>query len=445
MSEKTGYSDCWTYPKDVIDEKIRVSHAEYESYIDGIRSVGEEVIQSVEDKGDEVLESIPDDYSELVDEVSELKSDLNSITTSTPSTETVTPLTAGLSSLGGYIRKSTLSYKGYIYSGNYTTYYFKTTEDVSVYITGSNTLCLRISTDEPAISQAWTGELYDNEANNLPTQDNPLAVPANSWVAVWNSALDWSLYLITGSGTVDLASRLALTSTMTSEVQNMIGTTWYTGKTINWIGDSIVAGSDFDELVCEKMGMTERDYGIDGSTIAVGNNPSLKDPIILRYENMDNDADVIAVSAGTNDWMYAWTEIGDMDSTVNTTFYGALKNLCEGLIAKYPKKLIFFTTPIKRAQAFSNGNGGEYTEDGVMTTPYSKNKYGKTLGDYADIIKEVCGYYSIPVLDMYRESLLNPHLTSQQDMFDTVLTHPNTDGRKIMARRICGWLTQLAF
>ena len=114
-------------------------------------------------------------------------------------------------------------------------------------------------------------------------------------------------------------------------------------------------------------------------------------------------------------------------------------------INKYPQKLILFTTPIKRAQAFESGNGGEYTPDGVMTTPFSKNKYGKTLGEYADIIKEVCGYYSIPVLDMYRESLLNPHLASQQGMFDSIHTHPNATGQKIMARRVAGWITQIGY
>lgn len=226
---------------------------------------------------------------------------------------------------------------------------------------------------------------------------------------------------------------------------------WCYGKKINWIGDSIVDGPDFDEEVCTALHLTKLttdgvDGGINGSTIALkSDGTDARNALCIRYANMPDNADIIAVSCGTNDWMYAWCPVGTVDSTENTTFYGAMKTLCEGLINKYPTKLIFFTTPIKRGQAFVNGDGGEYTADGVMTTPLSKNKYGYTLGDYADIIKEVCGYYSIPVLDMYRESLLNPHLTSQQGMFDDVLTHPNTNGQKIMARRVCGWLTQLGY
>ena len=235
-------------------------------------------------------------------------------------------------------------------------------------------------------------------------------------------------------------------------IQNLIvdAAPWCHGKKINWIGDSIVDGADFDEKVSAALGLIETDYGINGSTIALkGNGTDGRNALCARYSAMTDTADIIAVSCGTNDFEYAWCPIGTIadpdDGTSNTTFYGALKALCKGLITKYPKKLIFFTTPIKRGQPFADGAGGEYTQDGVTLTPFSKNKYGKTLGDYADIIKEVCGLYSIPVLDMYRESLLNPHLTAQQDMFDNVLTHPNADGQKIMARRVAGWMTQLGY
>ena len=228
-------------------------------------------------------------------------------------------------------------------------------------------------------------------------------------------------------------------------------TVWCYGKKINWIGDSIVDGQDFDEYVCAALGLVkDNEYGINGSTIALpGSGSDTRHALCARYADMSDDADIIAVSCGTNDFEYAWCPIGTIndadDGTSNRTFYGATKALCKGLIDKYPQKVIFFTTPIKRAQPFEDGNGGEYTQDNVMLTPTSKNKYGKTLMDYADIIREVCGYYSIPVLDMYRESLLNPHITSQQSMFDNVYTHPNTTGQKIMARRVAGWLTQLGY
>lgn len=220
---------------------------------------------------------------------------------------------------------------------------------------------------------------------------------------------------------------------------------WCSGKRVNWLGDSIVAGYDFDDMVCEKTGMIQNnDYGINGSTIALNNQGvDGRSAMCARYSQMSDDADIIIVSGGTNDWMYAWSQFGDINSTSSNTFYGALKNLCKGLLTKYPGKTIIFTTPIHRSQAFENGNGGSYTPDGQMTTPFSKNYYGRTLKNYADAIKEVCSYYSIPVLDLYSEALLDPSIPELRQYFDEALTHPNNDGRKLMAERMCGWLIQL--
>lgn len=202
----------------------------------------------------------------------------------------------------------------------------------------------------------------------------------------------------------------------------------YHGRTINWIGDSIVAGDDFDEMVAAYFGMTLNDYGINGSTIASDANDT-RNSIALRFGSMADDADVIVVSAGTNDFQYDWTDIGDIDDTTPYTFYGALNVLCEGLVTKYPDKLVFFTTPIKRNQS--------------PYGPYDENTKGLTLQQYGGIIKEVCARYSIPVLDMWAESYLNPSIPAQAVYFDSAGTHPNNAGRKIMARRIRGFMKQL--
>jgi len=241
------------------------------------------------------------------------------------------------------------------------------------------------------------------------------------------------------------------------------GGTWCNRRIIGWMGDSIVAGDDFDEIVCSALGLREYAYGTNGSTIAVNpNNTTGRDPMCKRFNNVNLACDIIAVSGGTNDFEYAWSEIGQItdadDGSSDTTFYGALKHLCRGLIERFPDKVIFFTTPIKRMQPFTNGDGGDNTADYIATTPFSQNKYGKTLGDYADMIKEVCGLYSIPVLDMYRESLLNPHIVAQQQFFDAeptgrtgegeapyFYTHPNEIGKKIMARRVAAFLAQLQY
>ena len=221
---------------------------------------------------------------------------------------------------------------------------------------------------------------------------------------------------------------------------------WCYGKKIAWLGDSIVQDYDFDTVVASEFGMTLIDKGINGATIAYKANGGRSNIELDELDDLIESAatvDMIAVSAGTNDFQYTYTDFGSIGLLEdgeydNTTFYGALALLCDKLIANYPQKIIFFTTPIKRAQPFTGSS--------TATNPFSKNGNNKTLMDYCDAIKEVCGYYSIPVLDLNRESLLNPHISAQQNLFiDNDGTHPNDTGRKIMARRVCGWLTQLGY
>ena len=75
------------------------------------------------------------------------------------------------------------------------------------------------------------------------------------------------------------------------------------------------------------------------------------------------------------------------------------------------------------------------------------NSLDKTLKDYCDIIKEVCSYYSIPVLDMYAESCLTPFIAEQRNalFMETNGTgvHPNATGHGVMARRVIAYLKSL--
>ena len=212
---------------------------------------------------------------------------------------------------------------------------------------------------------------------------------------------------------------------------NYISNPWH-GKKVVWNGDSITQGYGaqppfFSDIVASNLGMTSVNYGIGGSTISVKeDNPESRDPIVIRYEEMDDDADLIIIAGGTNDHSYSHTPVGTMEDRTNYTFYGALHNLCLGLINKYVGKQIVFMTPIERYR------------DRLTTD-------GHSLADFSDIIQEVCGYYGIPVLDMYREVSLNMDIPAQADAFfaDTG-GHPNQAGHELMARRITGYLKQLA-
>ena len=153
-------------------------------------------------------------------------------------------------------------------------------------------------------------------------------------------------------------------------------------------------------------------------------------PISARFQLMDDDADIVLVACGTNDFQYNWTPIGTMEDRTPDTFYGALHYTVLGLLDKYLSKQIIFCTPIKRCQSpYSSVN--------------SMNTYGKTLEDYGAIIKEVCSYYSIPVIDLYAESGLNPQVSSQSSLFDSYKTHPYQLGHNMIARVVAGKIKSL--
>ena len=77
------FTDCWTYPREKIDEMVGTSldgiETAKQDAIAAVQEAGSDAVQEIEAKGEETLESIPDDYTQLSEDVSELKSDLNSV------------------------------------------------------------------------------------------------------------------------------------------------------------------------------------------------------------------------------------------------------------------------------------------------------------------------------------------------------------------------------
>ena len=93
---------------------------------------------------------------------------------------------------------------------------------------------------------------------------------------------------------------------------------------------------------------------------------------------------------------------------------------------KYPAAVIVFMTPLHRL-----------TED----EPSMGN--GLPLKAYVDIIKEVAQFYSIPVLDLYAMSGIQPRVPVQQEKYCPDGLHPNGEGHKLIASRLTGFLKSL--
>ncbi|MEB4856079.1 SGNH/GDSL hydrolase family protein [Priestia megaterium] len=209
-------------------------------------------------------------------------------------------------------------------------------------------------------------------------------------------------------------------------------------KKFVWNGDSIPEGwtptTGYEKIlpypirVASYFDAKLDNKSIGGSVIAVKeSDPTTRNPIVTRFQDMPNDADLVVIAGITNDWNYTWTPIGTMTDRTNFTLYGALHNLILGLIEKYPAKPILFMSPIKRD-----------------TDPNKVNGNGKTLKEYVDILKEVCRFYGVPVLDMFSECTINPSIPSHVTNYIPDGTHPNNAGHEIMTRRVVGYLKQFA-
>lgn len=201
---------------------------------------------------------------------------------------------------------------------------------------------------------------------------------------------------------------------------------------MNCLGDSITYGyineegdameKSYPVLLREILNFdTVRNYGINGSTIADGENP-----MYIRYKDMEDDADIVSVLAGTNDYGRTTVEIsplGTIEDKNGNTVYGALDILCRGLKEKYPKSFIFFMTPL------------HCENDNIP------NKYGYTLEDVLEAISEVCAKYNILVFDLNNEVKFTPENEEFYNKYCIDGTHPNQRFvKEVLAYKIADYI-----
>ena len=212
------------------------------------------------------------------------------------------------------------------------------------------------------------------------------------------------------------------------------------GTKINFLGDSITEGAGtsspdrmFTMLIEREYGAICQNYGIGGTRIARQKTPTEEKwdrDFISRVPEMDNDADIVVVFGGTNDFGHGDAPLGTMSDRTPYTFYGALHCLYTALVEKYPDVPVVILTPLHR-----------WNED----CPKGDNKPEPvgTLKEYVNIIREVAEYYSFPVLDLYKESGLQPKVPVIQEKYLPDGLHPNDEGHKILARKISNFLESL--
>ena len=133
---------------------------------------------------------------------------------------------------------------------------------------------------------------------------------------------------------------------------------------------------------------------------------------------MDPSADCVVVFSGTNDFGHGDGWLGVLEDRDEYTFYGALHTLILLLLDRYPDRRIVFITPLHRL-----------TED--ETTNDEIGLCRAKLIEYVKAIREVCAYYSIPVIDLYETSGIQPEVEIMPDGLN-----PNDDGAILLAEHV---------
>ena len=212
----------------------------------------------------------------------------------------------------------------------------------------------------------------------------------------------------------------------------------WSGKVASFLGDSITYGAKttkiYHQYLKELVGFsTCNNYGVDGASVT--NHYS---GICTRYNNVASNSDIIFIFGGTNDFYYnkplgEWYTLSGTTRTLNknvSTFRGALAEICDGLITKFPTKQIVLMTPIHRDRLNN------------QQTDLEANASGLYLDDYVECVKEAGRIFGIPVIDLNGESGLYPMNTENANAFfsETDKLHPNANGHLKIAKIIQGKL-----
>ena len=300
-----------------------------------------------------------------------------------------------------------LSFAASIYYYNSSkTFLSKSSADIDSFTTPANTAYLRFYS-----GKANFVDVMLVEGDTLPNE----YVPYGSTVT--ENTLDASI-------SVPVASiKNSLLSYTSDNFSKLRGLVW------NCLGDSITfgagTGTQYHEFIKRRTGCITRNYGINSSTIGTEFSSSWTcNPMCERYTAMDNNADIISVFGGVNDAGGSTpTTMGDMSSTETNTFYGAYKTLIEGLINKYPNKIICAFTPLKAAD---------------------EARQQESLKLIVKAEKEICAEYGIPILDLNSMSGLCPSVASNLNAYyNTDKLHPKEAGHEHFSKIIQNFLESL--
>lgn len=160
------------------------------------------------------------------------------------------------------------------------------------------------------------------------------------------------------------------------------------------------SGRKWQGAIAYKYNMTLESRASSGGSLSNAHGPNGQLPNMVMEE-----PDLIVTWIGTND--------AQPGNTIDEV-YNKIESFIITIYEKYPHSRLFFITPLANQKT---SNPQEEPDDGYVWT-------------YVQGMKKVCRKYSIPCLDLYSNSNLNPHLGDINDIYyiDGDKCHMNTKG-----------------
>lgn len=203
------------------------------------------------------------------------------------------------------------------------------------------------------------------------------------------------------------------------------------GKKVLFIGDSITEGagaSSYDKCYVSRFadvtGANVVNRGIGGTGYVNANERGGK--FADRIDEYDEDADIVVIFGGTNDFTSRSAELGDIDDNSLYTICGCINNFFRMIVERFPTATVVSVIPTRR----SNDRIPSY-QNGCM------------LDDVNNAIRHVCEHYSIPTIDLFYSGTVCPGIEAHRINFTVDGLHPNDVWYDRIANRIAQTLYSL--
>ena len=220
------------------------------------------------------------------------------------------------------------------------------------------------------------------------------------------------------------------------------------GKSVIFTGDSICAGVNDTEnaiggwakRIGNKNKMQWVNKAVGGGTIVDKNIFSSPSSFTISDTDFGDGADYIILEGGTNDAdrigsildssslpaAYGSYNLTDYTTEFgNQTFCDAVQRLIQRVVLNYPTAKVGFIIAMKM---------------GDTSFGYSKETNNRRA--YFETIIQICKKWGVPVLNLWDECTMNPHLSTRQILYQDT-QHPSNAGYDVLAPIIEEWMKGL--